>query len=210
MCAHSTNAATTEEKSLLRTTQLTLSNHDGPHIHDLSICINPGLTLIRSTDERSARGLISALVDFDVISGDAIDRRAKSLFWDITPRPDSGPTQGREWLDRHRQAFASWDVGLEADLIEEFELDVHIDKPLYMFSRGSFRKLGLVAAFACGADVAFMETPFAALDGRSCVLLAELLNEAAAHSKRAWVVSDYEVPPQLLSSAFSNIIDLGL
>ena len=52
-------------------------------------------------------------------------------------------------------------------LIQAFELTPHLEKPLYMLSTGSKRKVWLAAAFASGAAVTLLDQPFAALDKAS-------------------------------------------
>jgi energy-coupling factor transporter ATP-binding protein EcfA2 len=63
-----------------------------------------------------------------------------------------------------------------------------------MLSTGSKRKVWLAAAFASGAAVTLLDEPFAALDKASINLVLELLQDAAIHATRAWVVADYEAP----------------
>ena len=64
-----------------------------------------------------------------------------------------------------------------------------------MLSTGSRRKVWLAAAFASGAALTLLDQPFAALDKVSMGVITELLQEAAGHPERAWVVADYVAPP---------------
>ena len=80
---------------------------------------------------------------------------------------------------------------------------------MFQWSAGSRRKLGLVAAFAGGAPVTLLDTPYAALDLASCQVLSELLLEAAGHPARAWVVADGELPAALHAAPLSTLVDLG-
>lgn len=114
------------------------------------------------------------------------------------------------WVDPRTQAFDTltpltyWDgVGkqcpafsgtLLADLVDGFALAPHQGKALYMLSTGTKRKVFLAAAFASGATVTLLDEPFAALDKTSIALVLELLQEAAMHTSRAWVVADYVAP----------------
>jgi ABC-type Mn2+/Zn2+ transport system ATPase subunit len=75
-----------------------------------------------------------------------------------------------------------------------------------MLSTGTKRKVWLAAAFASGAAVTLLDEPFAALDKTSIGLVIALLQEAAQHPTRAWVVADY-APPQGVALALT--IDLG-
>ena len=64
-----------------------------------------------------------------------------------------------------------------------------------MLSTGSRRKVWLAAAFASGAGLTLLDQPFAALDKASMGVINELLQKAAGHPERAWVVADYVAPP---------------
>lgn len=114
------------------------------------------------------------------------------------------------WVDPRTQAFdtltpqAYWD-GLRKqypafadellqDLIAGLALEPHLPKSLYMLSTGTKRKVFLAGALASGAAVTLLDEPFAALDRASIGLVLELLQEASAHPRRAWVVADYVAP----------------
>ena len=115
------------------------------------------------------------------------------------------------WVDPRTQAFdaltpqAYWESlrkqypafaeDLLTDLIDGLALEPHLPKSLYMLSTGTRRKVFLAGAFASGAAVTLLDEPFAALDRVSIGLVLELLQEAATHPSRAWVVADYVAPP---------------
>jgi ABC-type multidrug transport system ATPase subunit len=93
-----------------------------------------------------------------------------------------------------QQRYPAFDAQLLADLVDGLSLAQHQHKALYMLSTGSKRKVWLAAAFASGAAVTLLDEPFAALDKASINLVLELLQDAAIHATRAWVVADYEAP----------------
>lgn len=66
-----------------------------------------------------------------------------------------------------------------------------------MRSTGTRRKVFLAGAFASRAAVTLLDEPFAALDRASIALVLELLQEAATHPSRAWVVADYAAPARV-------------
>lgn len=102
----------------------------------------------------------------------------------------------------------AWDSALLADLIEGLALEPHLPKTLYMLSAGSKRKVYLAGAFASGAAITLLDEPFAALDKASIGLVSELLQEAASHPSRAWVVADYLAPPRVrLAQAIALGVD---
>ena len=90
-----------------------------------------------------------------------------------------------------------WNADLAADLAQALALQPHQDKPLFMLSTGSRRKVALVGLLACGATVTCLDQPFAALDQASIRVLIAFLQDMADHASRSWVVADYEADPRL-------------
>lgn len=92
------------------------------------------------------------------------------------------------------QRYASFAPALLSELVEGLALAPHLEKSLHMLSTGTKRKVFLAAAFASGAVVTLLDEPFAALDKSSAGLVLELLEEAASHQSRVWLVADYTPP----------------
>jgi ABC-type multidrug transport system ATPase subunit len=80
-----------------------------------------------------------------------------------------------------------------AELVTGLSLVEHLEKPLYMLSTGSKRKVWLAAAFAAGASVTLLDDPFAALDKPSMVFVLRCLAGAANDPGRSWIVANYEL-----------------
>jgi ABC-type transport system involved in cytochrome c biogenesis ATPase subunit len=95
-------------------------------------------------------------------------------------------------------------AGLPA-LIDGLGLEPHWQKPMYMLSTGSKRKVWLAAAFCAGATLTLLDEPFAALDRPSIAFALTLLQKAATDPTRAWVLADYQAPSGL---PLATIIDL--
>ena len=76
-----------------------------------------------------------------------------------------------------------------------------------MLSTGSKRKVWLAAAFASGAPVTLLDEPFAALDQASIGFVMELLQDAAQHPTRAWVLAHYEAPGEVPLAAIIELAD---
>lgn len=178
-------------------------------IDRLSFDVGPGLTLVLGGDGRGKSTLLRAMAGMlEPVSGTLIGRGTAPYV----PEPNDAARDGavaRDWLARERAAHAAWDVALEAGLLDAFALREHLDKELFRLSTGSRRKLGLVAAFAAGATLALLDTPFAGLDGPSRAVLGELLADAAGHTTRGWVVADHALPPLLAGVRLAGTIDLG-
>jgi ABC-type multidrug transport system ATPase subunit len=114
------------------------------------------------------------------------------------PRSDAlDAVSAREWLSTLSTRFPNFDMSRALDLAQGFGLEPHIDKPMYMLSAGSKRKVWLCAAFAAGTALTLIDEPFAALDMASIRFLHTLLLEAGAHPDRAWVLADHAPPDNL-------------
>jgi ABC-type transport system involved in cytochrome c biogenesis ATPase subunit len=94
------------------------------------------------------------------------------------------------------QSRANLPPGLDAEtlqlLIAGLSLTEHLEKPLYMLSTGSKRKVWLCAALASRATLTLLDDPFAALDQPSIRCVMAQLKIAGQSSSRACVVAHYE------------------
>lgn len=129
------------------------------------------------------------------------DACRQNVFW-IDPHTDAhNAITAKDFLKRQNEQFPHFDARRVASLVHGFSLEPHMAKPLYMLSTGSRRKVWWVAAFAAHAPVVLLDQPFAALDGPSSRFLCELLDEAAEHTDRAWLLADHGVPQGVLPKA---------
>lgn len=201
---------------LLRAERLLLHDRTGQRLFDgLNFDIGAGLTFVRGGEQRGKSVLLRLLAS-------AIQPEAGTLRWSAAGQAgaasvflfdgdaaeaDTGTSSA--WLQQQSRQHAGWDWALLDELLQGFALGDHLDKGLHMLSTGSRRKLALAAAFASGASLTLLEKPFAALDARSRGLLGELLQEAAAHPARAWVLADYQLPAMLSPVDLAATLDLG-
>ena len=191
----------------LSASKLAFSYPGRPVLANLSFTLQPGLSLLRGGEGRGKTSVLRLIAGRLVPSAGAIHRAAESVYFEDPADPAHDAVVARAWLDTRRGA--GWQAADEADLIERFGLAAHIDKPMFMLSTGSRRKVGLVAAAASAAALTLIDTPFAALDASSGRVLTAMLAEAAAHNDRAWVIADYVCPPSLVNLPFAAVIDLG-
>jgi len=184
---------------------------------DWSARIQPGVTLVRGGDGSGKTTLLRLLagelpadagqlqVD-DIRLGDQPAAYRQEVFW-TDPRSDAfDQLTPVDYFKSLHHLYPRFDEQVLADLIEGLSLAPHMDKFLYMLSTGSKRKVWLAAAFASGAAVTLLDEPFAALDKASIGFVKKLLEYAADHPARAWVIADYEAPGDVRLAA---IIDLG-
>ncbi len=105
-----------------------------------------------------------------------------------------------------RGKHAALDGSALAELVDGLGLAPHLDKPLYMLSTGSKRKVWLAAAFASGAAVMLLDDPFAALDKASINFVLSRLQAAADHPTRACLLAHHEAPAGV---RLAGLVDLG-
>lgn len=176
---------------------------------ELSFTITPGLTLVRGGEGRGKSSLLRLMAGLLLPASGSVQRLARTLCFESPADPAHDPEVACAWLQARHERFAGWQAGLEVALVQAFGLAEHLAKPLYMLSTGSRRKVGLVAAAASGAQLTLIDSPFAALDARSCRVLEQLLAEAALDTDRAWVMADYVLPAGLADVPLAGVIDLG-
>lgn len=82
-------------------------------------------------------------------------------------------------------------------LIDGFALAPHIDKPMYMLSTGSKRKVWLAAALASGRPLTLLDEPTGGLDAASTRCLWHTLTAPAAQPDRAIVIATGELIDQV-------------
>lgn len=115
------------------------------------------------------------------------------------PRSDAlDAISAQTWWDGLPARYPNFKVRQARELAHGFALEPHIEKPMYMLSAGSKRKVWLCAAFAAGTPLTLIDEPFAALDMVSIRFLNGLLEEASSHRDRAWVLADHAPPEGLV------------
>ena len=119
---------------------------------------------------------------------------AGGVFWVDLQDPAHDSTTVQACWDALRAQYLHWNDALLQDLADALDMHQHREKRLNMLSTGSRRKVMVVAALASGATVTLMDQPFAALDLASIRIIQEVLQEAADHTSRVWIVADYEAP----------------
>jgi ABC-type transport system involved in cytochrome c biogenesis ATPase subunit len=191
---------------------------NGQVVRDLpDISIPPGVTWVGGGEGRGKTSLLRLLAGDLRTPGAVLQLRdcafptqvatySQQVFW-MDPRTSAhDATAASQFLTATAARYPYWDAALQAHLVDALGLAPHIDKPLYMHSTGSKRKVWLTAALACGATLTLLDEPFAALDKASIRSILALLQEAAQHASRAWVVADYEAPS---SVTLAHTIHLG-
>ena len=176
-----------------------------------------GLTLLKGGDGRGKSTLLQLLAGVlavqagelqvhDIRLAVAPQIYRQQVFWDDARVQGIDQMTSLDYCQSLQRRYPRFDLSLAHDLMEGLALGPHRDKPLYMLSTGSRRKVGLAGAFASGAAVTLLDDPFAALDQASIRFVMELLQDAARHPTRAWIMACHEAPGDLSLAA---ILDLG-
>lgn len=192
--------------ALLRASALHLRWGERAVFTHLDLNIEPGLTLVHG-DESCGKSSLLRLLAGDLapqsgafflngVPADASALRQASYWTDM--RSDAHDTiSARSYWASLQTRYPAWDaVALDA-LVHGLGLAEHADKPLYMLSTGSKRKVWLAAAFASGARLLLIDEPFAALDRASAACVGHWLGQAAQRTNRACVIADYQAPAGL-------------
>ncbi len=179
--------------------------------------IPPGLTLVRGGDGAGKTTLLRLLAgDLPASKGklqadgvclhESPDRYQRQVFW-VDPRTTAwDQLTPYSYFKTLPQRYGPVDASVLADLLDGLSLTAHLNKAMFMLSTGSKRKVWLAGAFASGAAVTLLDEPFAALDKASIAFVLDVLEDAAMHPARAFVVADYSAPVGL---PLAQTIDLG-
>lgn len=143
----------------------------------------------------------------DVRLGDSSIAYRQQVFW-VDPRSAAfDRITAVACFAALRRVYPGFDPQRLGASIEGLSLAPHLDKPLYMLSTGTKRKVWLAAAFAAGAAATLLDEPFAALDKASIGFVLELLEEAADQPARACLIAHYEAPGDVPLAAIIDLED---
>jgi ABC-type multidrug transport system ATPase subunit len=184
---------------------------------DWSTRISPGLTLVHGGDGCGKTTLLAVLsgqlaaqagrLSINGVSlSDSPEAYRRQVFWADPGSSSFDQVSAAVYFKSIAPEYPGFDLSVLQHLTQAFELTPHVDKPLYMLSTGSKRKVWLAAAFASGAAVTLLDQPFAALDKSSVGVVMACLAEAASHPSRICILAHYERPDDL---ALAQVIELA-
>lgn len=207
---------TDPEEPVLQVKGLQFAWGDRVLFNGLGFDLPPGVSLVRGDDGSGKSTLLSLLAGAQTASAGTLaihgirldqqhDAYRHQVFW-IDPQTEAHDALAAGgYLDSLSRHYPRFSADTMAELVDGFALGPHLAKPMYMLSTGSRRKVWLTAAFAAGTPLTLIDQPFAALDGPSLRFLRELLQEAAGHPDRAWLLADHEAPDGV---ALASVIEL--
>jgi len=205
------------KRSILKISKLTLSYPGCVVAHDFSAQPDNGLVLVRGGGGRGKTSLMCVLAG--ELAADAghlqvggvwlheqPEAYRQQVCWADTRSAAHDALTCGDYLAKVQRHYPAFDEARLNRAIEGLSLAPHLDKNIFMLSTGSKRKLYLAAAFASGAALTLLDTPFAALDKVSIRFALTLLAEAAQDNTRLWVLADYAQPDGMM---LPLLIDLG-
>lgn len=133
----------------------------------------------------------------------------QSVFWVDHRSTDHDQITALQFFALQRLRYPDFlpaDSARLAELVTGLSLSEHLEKPLYMLSTGSKRKVWLAAAFAAGARVTLLDDPFAALDKPSITFVQHFLAGVANDPSHIWIVAHYEL---LAGVPLAKLIELA-
>jgi len=192
--------------TLLRVTDLHLRWGDKAVFTNLNLEIGPGLTAVYG-DESCGKSSLLRLLAGDIapqsgaiylagVPAHAVALR-QACYWTDMGSNAHDTSSARSYFAGLGERYPAWNASALEALVSGLGLSEHVDKPLYMLSTGSKRKVWLAAAFSSGARVVLIDTPFAALDRGSVTCVREWLERAAQSTNSACVIADYQAPSAL-------------
>jgi ABC-type multidrug transport system ATPase subunit len=104
-------------------------------------------------------------------------------------------------------ADVRFDAALWQSLVDGFSLAPHIDKPLYMLSTGSKRKVWLAAGLASGRALILLDEPTGGLDAPSTRCLWQALDNLSAQRRCAVVLAS---AARIVQVSLAGVIELPL
>jgi ATPase subunit of ABC transporter with duplicated ATPase domains len=177
-----------------------------PIFENLNLVIPAGLTVLYGVESCGKSTLIRLLAgDLSAEKGliewhwlDSAQWGGTSLrehiYW-IDPRdPQHDAHSAQAYFGLLRARYTGFSDPILSALLPELGLSEHLEKPLYMLSTGSKRKVWLAGAFASQCRLTLLDEPFAALDQRSVGCFKNWLNRMSGEPERAWVIADYQAP----------------
>jgi ABC-2 type transport system ATP-binding protein len=205
--------------TVLQVQRLTFAHAGQPALAtDWSTTITNGVTLLHGDTGSGKSTLLRLIAGSEPISagrltltGTALDddpeAYRRNVFW-CDPATDAfDRVTARECTASLSAGDTAFDAtGWEA-LVERFALAPHIDKPMFMLSTGSKRKVWLAAALASGRPLTLLDKPTGGLDAPSIACLMHALARLAEHPIRAIVVASSERLPRV---PLADLIELPL
>ncbi len=189
--------------AILQVQDLTFSHPDQPPlVSEWSASIGAGVTFIFGDTGSGKSTLLRILAGVQAAGGrqtlsgvqlgESADAYRRHVFFVDATTSAFDQVTARACTTKLREGDAAFDGRAWEELVEGFSLAPHIDKPMYMLSTGSKRKVWLASALASGRALTLLDEPTGALDAGSIRCLWRTLGERARTSGRVVVIASAE------------------
>tara|TARA_B110000503_G_scaffold66838_1_gene104854 strand:+ start:602 stop:2032 length:1431 start_codon:yes stop_codon:yes gene_type:complete len=91
------------------------------------------------------------------------------------------------------------DPSTAQDLIQKFELEYILDRAFRKLSTGESRKVMLIRALSCNADLLILDEPFDGLDSATHAMLQKHLADVVQHTPVIMVLNRFDEIPEFIS-----------
>ncbi len=190
--------------TILHASHVTFGHPDQPLFTDWSASIPAGVTLVRCDESRGKTTLLRLLAaDLPAQAGrlslkgiqlEEHPAQYRSEVFYIEPRTEAfDQISPMDFFAKMATRYPGFDASKLPGLISGLSLIPHQDKPLYMLSAGSKRKVWIAAGLACGAAVTLIDDVFAALDMGSIEFLLAQFKICAQDTDHACIVAHYDL-----------------
>jgi len=205
-----------QESTVLRITDLSFAYPGQTIFKNMSVNIPTGVSLIRCEESRGKSTLVQLLAgelrpDHGTIRANGLDsskdthQYRKEVYF-IDPRTDRfDQLSAIQYLAQVEHEYSDFDRTIIPELITGLGLTPHQDKPLYMLSAGSKRKVWIAAALANGAKITLIDDLTAALDRGSIEFIIDQLIRISKNDKRHFIVSHFDMLERVPFASIINI-----
>lgn len=200
----------------LSITSLSFTYPDQPLFDNLSVSIPMGVALIRCEESRGKSTLIRLLAGEIMPERGTINLNGtcsvkekslyqKQVFYTDPRCEDFDQISAMQYLAHIENNYPDFDRARIPSLIDGLGLTPHQDKPLYMLSAGSKRKVWITAAIASGAKITLIDDLTAALDRSSIEFIIDQLILISQQPNRFFICSHYDTLDRV---PFAAVIDI--
>ena len=190
--------------TILHASQLSFAHPEQTLFKDWSAAIPGGVTLIKCDESRGKTSLLRLLAaDLPAQAGTLSIKgiilseqpaKYRSEVFYLEPRTEVfDQLSPLDFFTRMATRYPGFDAAKLPALMTGLSLTPHQDKPLYMLSAGSKRKVWIAAGLVCGAAVTLIDDVYAALDMGSIEFLTEQFIRVAQQTDRACIVTHYDL-----------------
>jgi len=191
--------------------------HQPALIDGWSIAIHAGVTLIHGDTGSGKSTLLRVLAGAEPAAGwltlasahadTDLAAYQRCVFWCDPATEAFEQVTARDCTAALQDGDDRFDTAAWHEHVAGFALAPHLDKPMYMLSTGSKRKLWLAAALASGRALTLLDEPSAALDAASVAHLQQALAKLAETDQRAVVIASSQ---RLGTIPLAGLIELPL